>query len=142
MRKSLYTFLYVLTLALTGLSIHQAFAQQRAPSVEPIAEIEIGAAPSSGYNFESKENSQQRVPAGIRAKESSKENSYFGPILFFILALPFAIWIFVSKKLKSFSEDKKTDYYNSTHQFQPYKTDYQKNDNNIDDDDIDYPKSA
>jgi hypothetical protein len=65
-----------------------------------------------------------------------------GPILFFILALPFAIWMFVNKKLKSLTEDKKTDYYTSTHQFQPYKTDYQKQDDNVDDDDIDYPKSA
>ena len=139
MKKALYTFLYIISLAVAGLSIHQAFAQQRSPSVEPIAEIEIGAAPSKGYDF----SNQKRIPAAdIRVKENSAKYSYTGPILFFILALPFAVWMVISKKLKVAPEDKKANYFSNTFQFKPYKTDYQKHDEDIDDDDIDYPKSA
>lgn len=144
MRKTIYTFLYIISLTLAGLSIHQAYAQQtqtiqRAPSVDPLTEVEIGASPSNGYNFA---NSQERTPAGIRAKETTSSASFWGPIIFFIIALPVALWMFVSKKLMTIPEEKKSEYYSNVHQFTPYKTEYQRNDTDVDEDDIDYPKSA
>jgi hypothetical protein len=145
MRNALYTFIYILSLAVAGLGIHQAFAQsqplQRTPSVEPLAEIEIGAVDSKGYDF----SAQRRVPATavIRQKENSNKYSYLGPILFFMIALPFVVWSIITKTLKSNNNDeKKAAYYSNTHQFTPYKTDYQKHDDENSDDDIDYPKSA
>lgn len=139
MRKTLYTFLYIVSLAVAGLSIHQAFAQQRSPSVEPLAEIEMGASPSKGYDF----STQKRIPATavIRQKDNATNYSALGPILFFIVALPFALWMVISKKFKN-TEDHKADYYSNVSQFTPYKTEYQKQDEDVDDDDIDYPKSA
>lgn len=142
MRKAVYTFLYIISLTIAGLSIHQAFAQQRAPSVEPLAEIEIGAAPSTGFDF----SAQKRIPAtaSIRQKENSTNYSALGPILFFIIALPFALWMVISNKFKNTSSDEnKSAYYSNVSQFTPYKTEYQKHDGeDVDDDDIDYPKSA
>jgi hypothetical protein len=140
MKSTLYTFIYLLALASASLFIHQAVAQQRAPSVSPLVEVEIGAAPSKGYDF----SSQKRVPATavIRQKENSTKYSYAGPILFFIFALPFAVWIAIAKKLKNYSDDSKPAYFSNVSQFTPYKTDYQKHDHEIDDDENDYPKSA
>jgi hypothetical protein len=140
MKNILYTFIYLLALASASLFIHQAVAQQRAPSVSPLVEVEIGAAPSNGYDF----SSQIRVPATavIRQKANSTKYSYAGPILFFVIALPFAVWMAISKKLKSYSEDTKAAYYSNVSQFTPYKTEYQKHDEEVDEDDIDYPKSA
>lgn len=140
MRKALYKFLYIVSLAVAGLSIHQAFAQQRSPSVEPMAEIEMGASPSKGYDF----STQKRVPATaiIRQKENTTNYTSLGPILFFVVALPFALWMVIFKKIKNPTEDHKADYYSNVSQFTPYKTEYQKQDEDIDDDDIDYPKSA
>jgi hypothetical protein len=142
MRKVLYTFLYITSLAIAGLSFHQAFAQQRAPSVEPLAEIEIGS-PSTpnGFDFSAQ---AKRVPATatIRQKTDNEKYSSVGPILFFIIALPFALWTIISKKFKNEPEEHKAEYYSNVSQFQPYKTEYQKHDEDVDDDDIDYPKSA
>lgn len=141
MRRILYTFLYIVSLAIAGLSIHQAFAQQRGPSVEPLAEIEIGSATTpKGFDF----SGQKRVPAAavIRQKTDSEKYSSVGPILFFIIALPFALWTIISKKFKNEPEEHKAEYYSNVSQFQPYKTEYQKHDEDVDDDDIDYPKSA
>ena len=148
MKKFLYTLLYIISLTIAGLSIHQAFAQQRAPSVEPMSEVEITApaptvTPDAGYNFSTaKPIAPARVPAGIRLKEKNSANSFWGPIIFFVLALPFALWVFISKKFSYLPEDKKSEYYSNTHQFKPYKTDYQKSDEKANEDDIDYPKSA
>ena len=142
MRKTIYRFLYITSLTLAVLSIHQAFAQQRGPAVEQLAEVEIGSAHSNGFDF----SKQKRIPAAdIRKNENSVQYSYIGPILFFILALPFTLWVLIARKVKAGPDDKKHKYYAHTSQFTPFKTDYQKQEGEEEeeeDDEIDYHKSA
>ncbi|MFA6238362.1 MAG: hypothetical protein WC635_13600 [Bacteriovorax sp.] len=150
MRKSFFSIIYVTTLLTAGLTIHQAFAQ-RTPAVEPITEISIEenrptgdqAKPESGFDFNHKNALNQvpasRVPANITSKPTNAPYSYIGPMIF-LLALPFALWIIISKKMSNeVVSDKKVDYYSKTFQFRPYKTDYQEQDV---DDDQDYPKAS
>ena len=83
----------------------------------------------------------KRVPANIASKSSehSTPYSYIGPMIF-LLALPLALWIVVSKKMKGNEGNEKVDYYSKTVQFKPYKTEYQETD--IDDEDQNYPKAS
>lgn len=146
MRKSFFSTIYIFTLLTAGLTIHQAFAQ-RTPAVEPITEVSIEenrpsgdqAKPESGFDFAHYKTPAARVPANITSKPTSAPYSYIGPMIF-LLALPFALWIIISKKMsKEIVVDKKVDYYSKTFQFRPYKTDYQEQDM---DDDQDYPKAS
>lgn len=150
MRKPLFSFLYVLSVLGTGLTIHQALAQ-RSPSVEPITEVSIeenrpARSPGqveTGFDFADKKAVPQilhpalRVPANITTKSTGSPYSYIGPMIF-LLALPFALWIAIAKKIKNV-DAKKVDYYSKTYQFKPSQTDYQKQDM---DDDQDYPKAS
>ena len=156
MKKPLFSALYIFSLFTAGLTIHQAFAQ-RAPSVEPITEVSIeenkptakeGTA-EKGFDFASRSpavsevthEEMKRVPANIASKSSehSTPYSYIGPMIF-LLALPLALWIVVSKKMKGNEGNEKVDYYSKTVQFKPYKTEYQETD--IDDEDQNYPKAS
>lgn len=151
MRKSFFSIIYVFTLLTAGLSIHQAFAQ-RSPSVEPIQEISIeenrvtqtAGQPETGFDFAEKQVVKptavmtKRVPANIATKTPNAPYSLIGPLIF-LFALPVALWIVISKKMKIVDSDKKIDYYPKTFQFKPYKTNYQQQDT---DDDQDYPKAS
>jgi hypothetical protein len=156
MKTPLFSALYILTLLTAGLTIHQAFAQtQRSPSVDPITEVSIeenrpvikeGQA-EHGFDFTDKEAFRaappetSRVPANITTKTPvpSTPYSFIGPMIF-LFALPIALWIVISKKMKNTDVAEKLDYYPKTFQFKPYKTEYQEHD--IDDEDQDLPKAS
>ncbi len=146
MRKSILNSVYIFTLIIFSITIHKAFAQ-RSPSVEPIAEIDYESSkvddgkPQQGFDFSSANNHpvKKRTPAGITANANSNSPwSYAGPIIF-LLALPYAIWFIITRKIMDKETESTVDYYPKTFQFKPYKTEYQKNDS---DDDIDYPKAS
>ncbi|MDD4974325.1 MAG: hypothetical protein PHY93_08225 [Bacteriovorax sp.] len=154
MKKPLFSALYILSLLTAGLTIHQAFAQtQRSPSVDPITEVSIeGNRPvikagqiEHGFDFahktEAVASETKRIPANITTKSSAPSTpySYIGPMIF-LLALPIALWIVISKKMKNTNVAEKLDYYPKTFQFKPYKTEYQEQD--IDDEDHDLPKAS
>ena len=144
MRKAIINCTYFLSLALSVATVHEAFAS-RSPSVEPMAEIDIENQNKQklppGYNFDAAQSN--RTPAGIVAKDPQKTSSPYsmiGPFIF-LLALPFAIWMIISKKLSNENiNEEKTEYYSKNFQFKPYKTDYQKSEDQ--DDDTDYPKAS
>lgn len=145
MKKPLFSALYILSLLTAGLTIHQAFAQ-RSPSVEPITEVSIeenrpvvkeGQA-EHGFDFTDKTT---RVPANIATK-SSKSNSpysYIGPMLF-LLALPIALWIAISRKVKNTEAPEKLAFYPKTFQFKSFKNDYHEQD--VDEEDHNLPKAS
>lgn len=147
MRKGLIKFIYITCLTLSAFTIHKAFAA-RSPSVEPFVEVDIenpanNNKKGSGYNFNETNHQQmtttKRYPAAITSKTNTSPYSYLGPIVF-LIALPFAIWMVISRKVDEPKIEDKVDYYSKTFQFTPYKTDYQKNDD--DQDDIDFPKAS
>ncbi len=148
MKKPLFSALYFITLATAGLTIHQAFAQ-RAPSVEPLTEVSlednIPKKDHTGFDFQKQEVAthkaeMKRVPANIATKTSQPATpySYIGPMIF-LLALPAALWIVVSKKMKNGDATAKVDYFPKTHQFKPYKVDNSSRDV---EEDEDYPKAS
>jgi hypothetical protein len=155
MKKPLFSALYILTLLTAGLTIHQAFAQtQRSPSVEPITEVSIEenrpvikeGQTEHGFDFADKNSAAvaletKRVPANIATKstEHSTPYSYIGPMIF-LFALPIALWIVISKKIKNTEVAEKLDYYPKNFQFKPYKTEYQEQD--FDDEDHNLPKAS
>lgn len=148
MKKPLFSALYFLTLATAGLTIHQAFAQ-RSPSVEPLTEVSledsIPKKDNSGFDFHKHEVAAhkaetKRVPANIVTKTTTTPTpySFIGPMIF-LLALPAALWIVVSKKMKNGETSAKVDYFPKTHQFKPYKPDVASRDV---EDDEDFPKAS
>lgn len=151
MKKPLFSAVYFFTLATAGLTIHQAFAE-RSPSVEPLTEVSledsIPKKDNSGFNFHKQEAraavpkfEPKRVPANIATKQTppSTPYSYVGPLIF-LLALPAALWIVVSKKMKSTESSAKVDYFPKTHQFKPFKANINSRD--VEEDDQDYPKAS
>lgn len=120
----------------------------RGPSVEPLMEVDIETEQkpetAAGYDFNPKKSqpvtATRRIPANIVSKENSnKPSNYVGPFLF-LLTLPIALWILVSKRFKGDSSgEKEVGYYAKTHQFPGNKAHYQSAD---EDDDIDYPKAS
>lgn len=130
-----------------GLTIHKAVAG-RGPSVEPMTEVSIEEGrpnkPQSGFDFATAPTVQaKRVPANIVTKtpeKSSTPYSYIGPMIF-LLALPIALWIVVSKKMKGGENPEKVGYYPKTFQFKPYTSGSPKNDME-EEDDQDYPKAS
>lgn len=153
MKKPLISAIYILSLLTAGLTIHQAFAQQRSPSVEPITEVSIedNRTPTKegqvdrGFDFTIRnsvdEVSANRVPANIVSKTTTHSTpySYIGPLIF-LIALPFGLWIIISKKMKHSEVVEKLDYYPKNFQFKPYKTEYQEQD--VDDEDQQFPKAS
>ncbi len=141
MKKSIYALTATIAF-ITLFNIGNLHANVgRTPSVEPIVEVDIEDAKNEkGYNFNAAQ-AKSRVPANIVTKsESSPISSYLGPLIF-LLTLPIAIWMVISKKIKSNPPIEKTvDYFPKTQQFNPYKTDYQQSAE--DDDDIDFPKAS
>ena len=144
MEKKICAYLFVITFILASHALHaQSPNAYRSPSVEPITEVDIQDAKvaqdkDTGYDFAPAPTGKTRLPANIVSKHSTS-NSYIGPFIF-LIALPIGLWIMVSKKFSKEVEDRKVDYYAKTHQFKPYKTDYQNSAE--DDDDIDYPKAS
>lgn len=152
MTKSLHFFIYLIALASAGLSIHQAFAQ-RGPSIEPMAEISIeeerqvpSNGPVKGYDFSEKSHQPKiamtkRTPAmtEVKSPEHRFPHSYIGPIIF-LLALPVAAWIVISKKLSSSDKIENKGYYPKTYQFKNYKSG--THDSDYDDDDQEFPKAS
>ena len=152
MKKPLFSTIYVLTLMTAGLTIHQAFAE-RSPSVEPMTEVSIEenrpTSVQNGFDFADKNHATtpavaaetkaeaKRVPANIATKSSepSTPYSYIGPMIF-LFALPVALWIVVSKKMKRTESAEKVDYYPKTFQFKPYQK------QELDDEDQDFPKAS
>lgn len=96
-RSNLLTLLVVITccVPMTGFT--------RSPSVEDVVEIELNeknpAKNAPGYNFEQPE-SAKRVPANIVTNHKREPASQvFVPFLI-LLAIPFGIWMLVSKQKK------------------------------------------
>lgn len=143
MKKSLFSLIYFFSIIFSIASIQQVFAE-RTPAVGRFTEIDIENSPApknpeQGYPF----TETKRLPAGVTQKNQEK-TSYVGPFIF-LLALPFSLWLLISKKLNSpFKNlhDEKNGFYPKTYQFKPYKTDYQKNDDVDNDEDSDYPKAS
>lgn len=151
MDKKICAFLFTISfITLSGVVHSNPQNVQRGPSVEPIVEVDIETAnkveatKDAGFNFAPVERlpatEKSRTPANIVSKSgATSPSSYLGPIIF-LIALPFGLWIMVSKKFsKKSAEDKAVGYFPKTHQFNPYKTDYQKS---SDDDDMDFPKAS
>lgn len=148
MKKPLFSAIYFITLATAGLTIHQAFAE-RSPSVEPMTEISledsIPKKDNSGFDFHKQEAVHKaethRIPANIVAKTPNTPSpySYIGPVIF-LLALPIALWIVVSKKMKTTDTPSKVGYYPKNQQFKPYKDDFDSHD--VEDDEQDFPKAS
>ncbi len=150
MKRPLFSALYLLTLMSAGLTIHQAFAQ-RSPSVEPMTEVSIEdekpMVDHKGFDFTAQHTPKvapetKRVPANIATKSSTPSTpySYIGPLIF-LFALPVALWIVVSKKMKSADAPEKVGYYPKTFQFNPYKGDTPKAEM-MDDEDEDLPRAS
>lgn len=143
MEKKICGFLFAITfVALSGVVHGQPGSVHRGPSVDPVVEVDIEDAKKvdSGYDFAKKEATPKRIPANIMSKtEATSPVSYIGPIIF-LIALPIALWIMVSKKFSKSAVEKSVGYYPKTEQFNPYKTDYQKSAE--DDDDVDFPKAS
>jgi hypothetical protein len=152
MDKKICAFLFTFTfITLSGVVHSNPQNVQRGPSVEPIVEVDIetvnkfDATKNAGFNFALSEKlpayEKSRKPANITSKSgATTASSYLGPIIF-LIALPFGLWIMVSKKFsKKSAGDKAVGYFQKTHQFNPHKTDYQKSAD--DDDDIDFPKAS
>lgn len=148
MNKPLFTAIYFFSIATAGLTIHQAFAQ-RSPSVEPMTEVSIeegrSTKPQSGFNFAAKSpvtsnETTKRIPANITTKttEHPTPYSYIGPLVF-LLALPVALWIVVSKKMKNTQGPDKVGYYPKTSQLKSTKPIFHDEE---DDDDQNYPKAS
>lgn len=152
MDKKICAFIFTITFITLSSVVHSNPQNvQRGPSVEPIVEVDIETAnkpeatKDAGFNFAPAERlpaaEKSRAPANITSKAgASSPTAYLGPIIF-LIALPFGLWIMVSKKFsKKSAEDKSVGYFPKTHQFNPYKTDYQKSSD--DDDDMDFPKAS
>lgn len=150
MEKKICAYIFAVTFITLSSIVHgQSSMVQRGPSVEPIVEVDIedakkAEAPGTGYNFASEDHApvsaKARVPANIVSNsQAAGPSTYIGPFIF-LIALPFGIWIMISKKFSNNVEDKKVDYYPKTTQFKPYQTDYQKSAE--DDDDMDFPKAS
>ncbi len=146
MKKLISALLFFTFIASVGLS-KNTYAN-RAPSINEFQEIDMEQewkdSDKKGFNFDQKkpvttnqtasQPKKSRYPANSKYDASQSSGYYIGPI-FFLLALPLAFWILMSKKLKSEAEDQhQSKFFNKTIQFKPYQTDYQKNDD--DDDDI------
>jgi len=150
MKKPLFSVLYILVLLTAGLTIHQAFAE-RSPAVDPMTEVSIEEnRPSNnqaGFDFADQNRvvkplETKRVPANIVTKipsTTSSPYSLIGPIIF-LLALPFALWIIVAKKMESTKTSEMLDYYPQNFQFKSVKTVHKTNE--IEDDDQDFPKAS
>ncbi len=145
--KKLNSALFLLGVLLFSTITRGQISPGRSPSVEPvevdIEEVKNTNTKDSGYNFDKPQTNitetKKRVPANIMTNTEAPSN-YMGPIIF-LITLPFALWLMVSKKFTPPSSiDKTVDYYPKTHQFQPYKTDYQESAD--DEDDIDLPKAS
>jgi hypothetical protein len=145
MKKFWLNFIYFISIMFSVISVHEAFAD-RGPSVEPFTEVDIetpqnqapGARRPAGFNFQ---KTKERTPAGITAKDPNASSfSFIGPLIF-LIALPFAIWMVITRKIKDDNVVDKTDYYPKNFQFKPYKTEYQKADED-DNDDFDVPKAS
>lgn len=154
MEKKFCALVFTLTFVALSSVVHSSpTIIYRSPSVAPVVEVDIedAKAPSNsgGYNFENNSASvepattftpKSRVPANIVTKSDvTTPSSMIGPLIF-LIALPIGLWIVISKKLNKSEIEKTVDYYPKTHQFNPYKTDYQKSAE--DEDDIDYPKAS
>lgn len=144
MEKKICAYIFTIALLTVSSVLYAEPGVERSPSIEAPIEVDIQDAKKPGvevgYNFATTEGAKSRVPANITTNtQATNPISYIGPIIF-LIALPFGIWIMVSKKIKEAGEDKKVDYYPKTQQFKPYKTDYQNSAE--DDDDIDYPKAS
>jgi hypothetical protein len=149
MQKPLFSALYFITLTTAVMTIHQAFAE-RNPAVEPLTEISLDDSipkkNNAGFDFHKHEvaaytTDSRRIPANIATKtsQSSTPYSYIGPMIF-LLALPAALWIVITKKMKNGDSSSKIDYFSKTHQFKPYKADIHSRD--VEEDDQDYPKAS
>jgi hypothetical protein len=155
MKNPLFSALYILSLLTAGLTIRQAFAE-RSPSVEPITEVSIeenrpvikDGQVEKGYDFSEKiiaaNNSVEvkRIPANITTKSTnhSTPGSFLGPMIF-LLALPIALWIAVSKKLKNNEIAEKADnFFPKNYQFNTRKSVLEEQDH--DDEEQNLPKAS
>ena len=109
MEKSICAFIFAITfITLSGVVHGQPTRASRGPSVEPIVEVDIedvkkAETANTGYNFSSAERApsaaKSRVPPNIVSKtHTTTPSSYIGPLIL-LFALPFALWIMVSKNI-------------------------------------------
>lgn len=143
--KKIYTATFFI-LVLQSWVFASTPSPSRGPSVEPMMEVDIekeNVDTISGYNFaapvkRAPSTERKRIPANITTKSNATTAfSFLGPFIF-LVTLPIALWIMVSKRFKSPDSDKAVDYYSKTHQFTPKHIAIESDD----DDDIDYPKAS
>ena len=152
MDKKICAFIFTITfISLSGLVHSTPENVHREPAVNPIVEVDIEDVKNSevnkdtGFDFSPNHripaSIKSRLPANIVAKaETGSITSLIGPLVF-LIALPIGLWIMVSKKFsKPSGEETSVGYFPKTHQFNPYKTDYQNT--SEDDDDADFPKAS
>ena len=152
MDKKICAIIFTISfISLSGLVHSTPENVHREPAVNPIVEIDIEDTKNSnvnkdtGFDF----SPSRRIPAAIRSRlpaniiskaETSSPTSFIGPIIF-LIALPFGLWIMVSRKFsKPSDEEKAVGYFPKNHQFNPNNTDYQNS--SEDDDDMDFPKAS
>lgn len=149
MKKTIFAIIATIAF-ITFIKDEKIHAQTgRAPSVEPVVEVDIEDAKKhgsdeAGFNFN--HAVATRAPAVVKRKPANitpsknQTSSYFGPMLF-LLTLPFAIWMVISRKLKSQpAPEKSVGYYPKTQQFKPFRSDSPHTPD--DEDDIDFPRAS
>ncbi len=151
MDKKFCAFVFVISFVTMTTIVH---GQNRSPSVDPIVEVDIedvkkNGAKEVGFDFNDPakttydEQIKSRTPANIVSNQkSTPPSNYLGPILF-LITLPFAVWLIMAKKFSSeevVAPEKNVEYFPKTYQFTPYKTEYQKPEE--EDDDYNYPKAS
>ncbi len=137
-------FITVFTLTFFGFKIIGPIEANRGPAVTPFQEVELEQNlqnTKEGFNFNNQKTVKaSRFPANKNFDQSTSPSYYLGPLLF-LIALPLTFWIFVSKKLNSKDdENKEGKFFSKTYQFKPFQTEYQKNDDVDDDEDL--PKAS
>ena len=151
MKKSIYALIAIIAFV-TIVKAEKVHAEiGRSPSVEAVTEVEIhdakkiGSEENKGFDFNHHTiavvpSKIKRVPANITKSQKPSASSYIGPMIF-LLTLPFAIWVVISKKINAkVLPEKHVDYYPKTQQFKPYRTDYQQS--SEDEDDQDFPRAS
>lgn len=149
MKKIIYIFLFTIC----SLAFFGPLHANRGPAINEFQEIDMEQEwkdTKAGFDFDQKKpesdsakntiNPKSRYPANSKYDPSQSTSYYIGPLIF-LLALPLAFWILISKKIKSDEQEQdQGKFFNKTIQFKPYKTDYQKNDDS--DEDENFPKAS
>jgi len=138
-----FSFIAAVLFSLT-LKLSAEAETQRGPAVLPTTEIEIENKALSesgfkGYNFET-----NRKPSSLPGFEKNLDSAnYLYGFGLFLLSLPLAVWFLFYKKSHDQAKKERDLFFHKTHQFSPFKTEYQKSvDGEEDEDESNFPKAS